>query len=166
MANNFEITITPNGFIPPSSNHADRGVIQNRSYLAFDASTKETMYSEVFQMPAAYTGSGTLKVDVMYAMASATSGTVNYEVAVEAITPADATDTDSASSFDSINDLTETVPGTAGYISKLTGTLTNKDSVAAGDYVRISLARDATDGTNDTATGDARVYSVCVREEV
>jgi len=162
-ANKWEITLVPDAFIPASSNHPDRGVIQNRSYLAFDDTTTETCYSVQFRLPDAY-AAGTVTVAVAYAMASATTGTVEYEIAVEAITEADAVDTDSASSFDTSNDITETVPGTAGHLSVLTGTLTNKDSMAAGDLVRISLARDANDGTNDTATGDARVYWVAIYE--
>lgn len=165
MANNFELQLSPDAFIPPSSAHADRGVIQNRSYMAFDASTVEAMYSIAFQMPAAYTGSGTLKADILVAAASATSGKFDFEVSVEAITAADAVDTDSASSFDTANAGNFTVEATAGYISKLTITLTNKDSVAAGDMVRIKLERDADDATDDTASGDARVYAVVIREE-
>jgi len=164
MANNFEIQLAPEAFIPPSSAHADRGVIQNRSYMAFDASTPEAMYSVAFQMPAAYTGSGTLKADILYA-ATQTTKKVDFEVSVEAITPADAVDTDSASSFDTANAGNETVPATAGYMSKLTISLTNKDSVAAGDMMRIKLERDADDATDDTMTGDARVYAVVIREE-
>lgn len=165
MANNFEIQLDPDCFVPPSSAHADRGVIQNRPYIAFDASTVEAMYSKAVQMPNAYTGSGTLKVDILYAMASATSGKVDFEVSAEAITPADAVDTDSASSFDTANAGDQTVPATAGYVGLLTITLTNKDSVAPGDMFRLKLERDADDGTNDTASGDCRVYSVTLREE-
>lgn len=166
MARNFEINFSPSAFIPPSTAHADRGVIQNRDYMAFDASTVEAMYSQAVQMPAAYTGSGTLKADILYAAASATSGKFDFEISVEAITADDAVDTDAGDSFDTANAANETVPGTAGYMSVLTVTLTNKDSVAAGDMFRIKLERDADDGTNDTATGDARVYLVCVYEEV
>lgn len=165
MANNFETSLSAPAWIPPSSNHADRGVVQNREYMAFDAATVEAMYTAAFHMPAAYTGSGTLKVDIYYAMASATSGKVDFEICVEAITSGDAVDTDSASSFDTANAANETVPGTAGYMSKLTITLTNKDSVAAGDMVRLKLERDADDATDDTASGDARVYAVVLREE-
>jgi len=42
-------------------------------------------------------------------------------------------------------------------------TLTNADSVAAGDYVRIAINRDADNGS-DTATGDAYLLAVEVRE--
>lgn len=165
MANNFEIVLPVNSFVSPSTNFPQRAVVQNRPYLAFDDTTTETTYSIAVPWPVAYTGSGTLKCDVFYIMASATSGAIEWEVGVEAITPADAVDLDSASSFDTVNTGTDTVPGTAGYLGKITVTLTNKDSVAAGDLVRISLARDADDGTNDTATGDARVLSVRIYEE-
>jgi len=166
MARNFEINLDPDAFIPPSSAHADRGVIQNRPYLAFDAGTVEAMYSKAVQMPWTYTGSGTLKAEIMYAAASATSGKFDFEISVEAITTEDALDTDTTSSFDTANAANETVPGTAGYMSILTITLTNKDSVAAGDMFRIKLERDADDATNDTATGDARVYLVNICEDV
>lgn len=165
MANNFELHIPAAAWQIPSSNGAGRGVIQNRAYISFDDTTVENARSPQAMMPAAYTGSGTLKADIFYAMASATSGKVDFEVSVEALTAADAVDTDSAESFDTANAADETVPGTAGYLGKLTVTLTNKDSVAAGDQVRLKLERDADDGTNDTASGDARVYLVVLREE-
>lgn len=165
MARNFEISFAPSAFIPPSSAHADRGVIQNRDYMAFDATTVEAMYTQAVQMPASYTGSGTLKADILYAAASATSGKFDLEVSAEALTAADAIDTDSASSFDTANAGNQTVPGTAGYLGLLTITLTNKDSVAAGDMVRFKLERDADDATDDTATGDCRVFSMTVYEE-
>lgn len=166
MANNFEINLPAQSFIIPSSGGCSRGVAQNRPYLAFDAATQESSRSPAFQMPAAYTGIGTLKADVHYIMESATSGTVNFEVSVEAITAADAVDVDAAESFDSVNSGSATVPGTAGYLGVMTITLTNKDSVAAGDYVRLKLDRDADDaGSDDSASGDARVLLVVVREE-
>lgn len=165
MANNFETNLPANSWIIPSSGGCSRGVVQNRPYLAFDDTTVEGARSPAFQMPAAYTGSGTLKADIHYVMASATSGKVDFEVSVEAITPADAVNMNSGTSFDTLNAANQTVPGTAGYLGKLTVTLTNKDSVAAGDYVRLKLERDADDGTDDTASGDARVLLVTIREE-
>lgn len=165
MANNFELHYRPSDFILPSSNYPERGLAQHREYLGFDASTVETARTRAVRMPTAYTGSGTLKADIYYAMASATANKVDFEVSVEAVTPADATDLDAGESFDTANAANETVPATAGYLSKLTVTLTNKDSVAAGDYVRLKLERDADDGTDDTATGDARVLLVVLREE-
>jgi hypothetical protein len=166
MPNNFEVTIPADAFVMPSSAYPSSSYIQERPYLAYDDSTQETAITQPFQMPGTYTGSGTLKLDIHYMMATATSGKVEFEVSVEAVTPADALDLDSASSFDSVNNgVTDPVAGTAGYLMKLTVTLTNKDSVAAADYVRIKVSRDADDGTNDTATGDARLLCVVLREE-
>jgi hypothetical protein len=166
MARNFEIMFDADAFIPPSSAHADKGVVQNRIYMAFDASTVEAMYSKAVKIPDGYTGSGTLKADIYYMAASATSGKFDFEVSVEAITALDALDQDSASSFDTANAGNQTVPGTAGYLGLLTITLTNKDSIASGDIFRIKLERDADDATDDTATGDARVLCVVIYEEV
>jgi hypothetical protein len=165
MANNFELSFPAKCYEPPASAHPDRGVVQNRHYVAFDAATVETAYSPWFQWPAAYTGSGTVKADIAYAMASATANKVDFEVSLEALTSGDSVDTDSASSFDTANAGNQSVPGTAGHPKTLTVTISNKASVAAGDWVRFKLERDADDGTDDTATGDARVYGVCVREE-
>jgi len=165
MANNFEMSLGAAALLADATNGPEFGVVQNRLYAAYDDTTTETAYTDELVCPAAYTGSGTLKADVYYIMASATSGTVEWEIAVEAITDGDATDLDAGSSFDTVNTGTATVPGTAGYLDVISVTLTNKDSIAAGDLFRLSVARDADDGTNDTATGDARILAIVIREE-
>ena len=43
------------------------------------------------------------------------------------------------------------------------GTYTAMDNLAAGDLCLLCLKRDADDGTNDTATGDAHVVAVALR---
>lgn len=141
----------------PSSNYPGLTVVNQRPALAFDDTTAETAYW-TFVVPAGWTGTKTAVVS--YIMASATTGTVEWEVAVEAITDGDATDLDATTSFDTVNSGSATVPGTAGYIDQISVTLTNNDSSAAADYIRISVARDADDGTNDTATGDAYLLAV------
>lgn len=166
MANTFELNLAPPSWVPDPSVPPGFGILQGRPFWAFDADTDEILRSQAFQMPAAYAGSGTLKLDVWYMMASATSGDVRLVASVEAVTDGDAVDLDAGESFDSDNTATETVPGTAGHPSKLTITLTNKDSVAAGDYVRIKLSRDANHGSEDDATGDLRFLDATLREEV
>ena len=165
MANNFEINFDPDCFIPPSTNSPGRGVAQNRTYLAFATDDPgETCYTPAFRMPTAYTGSGTLKLAIGYFMASATTGDVVWSCAVEAVTDADATDLDSASSFDTANTATVTVPATQGYLDVATITLTNKDSVAAGDMVRLAIHRDS-DAAGDNAGGDACLLYATLYEE-
>ena len=55
------------------------------------------------------------------------------------------------------------VPGTAGYMEQVSVTLTNADSIAAADLVRVSVARAVANGA-DTATGDCYVLSVEIRD--
>lgn len=121
--------------------------------LLFDAAAVENAVWQ-FRMPANYASGPVAKIQ--YAMASATSGKVDFEVSVMAVTDADAQDLD-ADSYDAVNAVNDTVPGTAGYLDELSVALANADSVAAGDYVRIKLERDADDGTDDTAAGDCEV---------
>lgn len=128
----------------------------NAPKVLFDASTSETMYW-TFRMPANYASAPLLKLQ--YAMASATSGAVEFECSIMAVSDGDTSNIDT-DSYDTVNTQTATVPGTAGYLDELSITLNNDDSLAANDYVRIKLTRDADDATNDTAAGDCEVLAV------
>lgn len=120
--------------------------------LNFDASTEEWC-SWSFVMPDNY-GSA-LAAKVIYKMTSATTGGVAWDVRVAAVSDADSQDVD-AKGFAAANVGTDTVPGTAGHENIVSITLTNADSVAAGDFVVVRLAR-AVANASDTATGDAEV---------
>ena len=146
----------------PTSNFPNLGQDgQFRPYLGFDDTTDETCY---WMFVAAQSITGSLNAIVTYRATSATSGTFLPVGAIEAITDGDATDTDSASSFDTDNTPSAfTVPATAGYIDQATITLTNKDSIAAGDYCRLRLFRDV---SGDTAVGDIEVLLVELRDNV
>ena len=134
-----------------------------RHVVTFDASSNEDAIFTVPSFPS-FQSDAILKVKLHCIMASATSGDVDLDVAVEAVTAADSVDLDAATSFDTANSTDNTtVPGTAGHLFDVTVTLTNKDSVAAGDYVRIKLTRDA---SSDTATGDLRVLGGSVFETI
>lgn len=133
----------------------------SRHALAFDAGTSETAYWTGV-IPQGWTG--TVVAVISYIMASATSGGVAFDVAVESVTSADAVDLDAGVSFDTVNAGNDSaVPGTAGYMEQLSITLSNLDSAAAGDLVRFSFARDVADGA-DTATGDCYVLAVEIRD--
>jgi hypothetical protein len=125
---------------------------------AFDATNDESMMW-AFQMPGDYASGPVL--DVLYKMASATTGAVRFEGRLAAITDGDTTDAD-AKAFATTNSAGDTVPATtAGKIGGFSITLTNDDSLVAGDFVVGQLRRDAnaTTGTDD-ATGDCEVVSV------
>jgi hypothetical protein len=121
----------------------------------FDADTEEFLYWS-FRIPGDYSSGLTAKIQ--YKMASATSGKVDFDVALMAVSDGDSQDVD-ADSMSTVNSGDETVPGTAGYLGEISITLTNVDNLAAGDFVVIYLKRDADDGTNDTATGDCEVIA-------
>lgn len=151
-------------FIPysaefPGSNFPELTLVNRRPVLAFDDSTNETcQWSGI----AAQGFTGTVTALVYYIMASATSGDVDVDVSLEAVTDADAVDLDAGDSFDTVNSTDNTtVPGTAGYIDVVSVTLTNADSIAAGDYFRLKLTRDA---VSDTASGDMYVLAVELRD--
>lgn len=153
--------LTPYSAEFPTSNFPQLTLVNARPTLAYDASTQETAYWTLVA-PQGWTGTKT--AIITYMMASATSNLVEFEVAVEAVTDGDATDLDATTSFDTVNSGSATVPGTAGYIDQISITLTNNDSSAAADYIRISVSRDADDATNDTATGDCYLLGVEIRD--
>jgi len=112
-----------------------------------------------FRMPADYSSAPVLKVQ--FKMVSATTGNVIIEGRLAAVTDGDSQDVD-AKAFGSANTSSATaVPGTAGFMKEISLTLTNADSVAAGDFVVVYLARDAANGS-DTATGDMEVIGVAI----
>lgn len=130
--------------------------------LAFDADTAESCFWRTV-VPQGWTG--TITAVVTYVMASANSGKVDFTVTVQSVTDNDALDIDTNTDYDTANTITApTVPGTAGYIDQFTCTISNADSAAAGDWITFKLTRDATDGTNDTATGDCYIISVEIRD--
>lgn len=154
--------------IPPdgSANNAAAGIQRVKSSASapsahflqatFDTTTQEHLYWS-FRMPSDYASSPVIKVQ--YKMASATSGTFGVLVRLAAVSDGDATDVD-AKAMGTVNTITAvTVPGTTGYLDEISGALSNTDSLAAGDFVVLMLARDV---ANDTASGDAEVIAVAL----
>ncbi len=143
----------------PSSAFPQLLTVNQRPVLAFDAATNETAYWTLVA-PQGVTGTMTVIISLM--MASAITGDTDWDVAVEAVTSGDAVDLDATTSFDAVNSTDNTVvPGTAGHMQQITVTLTNNDALAAADYIRISLTRDA---VSDTAAGDAYVLGAEFRD--
>lgn len=124
---------------------------------AFDASTEEQIMW-AFRMPADYASAPVLRVQ--YKMTSATTGGVAFEGRLAAVSDGDAQDVD-AKAFAAANVGTATVPGTAGHIDEVAVTMTNADSLAAGDFTVVYLNRDPAHAS-DTATGDCEVIGVAL----
>lgn len=146
------LPIPPTGF--DATNPAGLAYENSVPHCLFDDTTIEGVYW-TFRLPSDYSSAPVLKM--VYSMASATTGTIEMDAAIWAASDGEDVDTPS---YDTANSATETVPGTAGLSSDLSMTLTNADSMAAADLVHIKLTRDATDGTNDTATGDLELRAI------
>jgi len=139
----------------PATNSARIDAAENNWRLLFDASTDQACCWQ-FRLPVNYSSSPVLKIQ--YSMNSAISGAVYFQVSVMAVTDGDAANINT-DSYDTANSGNATVPGTAGYLDEISISLTNADSMAAGDYVKINVNRDA-DNASDTATGDAEVVAI------
>ena len=130
-----------------------------RSSLAFDSVISEKCRSVAFRMPS-FTGVLTLKV--RFAIAAIT-GNVQFRAAVEAITTGDVINVNTTISFDAVNSSGSVSVATTTFNPKdFTITLTNRDTVAAGDEVTIALDRDVTVASN--ATGDCFVTSISLED--
>ena len=142
------VILTPESAHFPSSNFPALTVVNQRPVLAFDATTDETAYW-TFVAPQGLTGTISLVLSLI-GNAAGTNSTY-WEAQLEAVTSADATDLDSSTSFDSVNTGNVAMPATQGHLVQLTITMTNADSIAAGDYVRVSINRDANNGSDNFA---------------
>lgn len=174
MARVFTINLPATSFVPEAGTNAAKFVNHTasnipRTVLAFsDSSNDYTAISQAFEWPDEY-ADGTVKA-VIYWYGRNTSGTVVWEISVEAETPgaAGATiDMEDASGFGSVNQQSSTANGTEGEVTAQEVTLSNLDSpaVAKGNHVRIKLTRNADDtSVPDNFSGDAYVPLVVIYE--
>jgi hypothetical protein len=140
----------------PTTNAARIDAGENNWRLLFDPTTSQ---SALWQMvlPQDYASTSSPQLRVLYTMNSATAGNVIFRASVMAVTAGDAADINT-DSYDTTNtSATTTVPGTAGFLDSIVISLSNMDSAAAGDLLKIKLDRDA---ATDTAAGDAEVVGV------
>ena len=127
--------------------------------LAFDPSTDEGCFW-AFQI-SGYT-SGNLTLLIPWYADTASSGNVVWEARIQAITADTDTQDVETDGFASSNYVQDTHLGTTGQrLHQATITISNLDSLADGDWVRIEIRRDA-NGTNatDDMTGDAIIWEL------
>lgn len=155
------LVFTPLHNEPPSSNAASLDLRNQHPVLDFDASTNEdAVFSGV--MPQHYDGGG-VTVFLHYAMSTATSGDIDWDVAFERIGDQQQ-DIDSDGFAAANSGDNTTAPGTSGNVDVVSVAFTDgadMDSVAAGEGFRVKVTRDA---ASDTATGDAELRFVEIRE--
>lgn len=154
-----------------ATNEAAPAIIRNQSSFAaganapkvhflsldFDATTDEHCFFS-WRMPSDYASGPVLKLQWM---ANATSNAVVWVAKIGAITPADA-DTPIEHVQAADNSATTNVNTTeANRLVETSITLTNADSLAAGDLVLLTILRDAS-AAGDTCTVDAKLVAATV----
>ena len=148
----------------PSSNYATFDTRNGVLVLDFDASTDESAQFPGF-MPRHYDGGG-LTVTIGWMATSATTNDCIWNVAFKSVSD-DADDLDSKA-FAAVNAVTATCASASGEVDYATVTFTDgadMDSVAAGEYFRLKVLRDA-DGTTstDNMTGDMELVFIEIKE--
>lgn len=157
---NVPIHLTPLTAFPSAANAATLTTVALTSanepvpVLAFDAATDEFA---LFQIAMPNYASGNPTLEIRWTAASATSGDVIWGVQLLAYTPNTDAGALSGEAFATANTVTDTHLGTAaGRVMTATITISNLDSVTAGDLVWLRVYRDA-DAGGDTMTGDAHL---------
>lgn len=145
---------------PDASNAPAVGFVSGRPYLSFDASTDEIV-TWAFRLPQNYASGAALKIQWGGVASVTATHTVFWGCEVMALTPDTDGDPDT-DSYDTINTVSDDILGTtAGRLQECSLTLTNADSMAAGDYVSLRFRRDA-DNASDDLTEDARLWAVAL----
>ena len=149
---------------PPASSFATHDTRNGVPVLDFDATADESIEFGGF-MPRHYGGGG-ITVTVGWMATTATGGTISLDVALKSFT--DNVDDVDAKSFAAANNANPTAATASGRIRYTTITFTDgadMDSVAAGEYFRMLVKRDA-DGTTSTddMTGDMELVFVEIKE--
>lgn len=152
--------LTPLSAEFPTANYAALTTVNARPALAYDAATDE---SAQWTMVAPQGLTGALSAVLTLIGNAAGTNSTYWEVSVEAVTDGDADDLDGADSFATVNTGNIAMAATQGAMKQLSITLTNDDSIAAADYVRIKVTRDANNGSDNFAA-DAYLLAVEIRE--
>lgn len=142
---------------PPTTNYATFDLRNNHPVLDFDTTTQETaVFTGV--LPQHYDGGGITAI-AHAAATSATTGTIGFGFSIERIGAVLDIDADS---FDTESLATPvTVSGTSGIPVAISVAIANLDSLAVGEPFRLRVRRDV---ANDTASGDAELMTVELRE--
>lgn len=124
--------------------------------LAYDASSTESAF---FKFEPINYGSGAITCDIDWYADTATSGVVRWEVALAAISPNTDSQDVETKAFATAQTVDDTHLGTTGQrVHQATVTISNLDSVAAGDECWLRVARLGGNAA-DTMTGDAILLS-------
>lgn len=150
---------------PPASNYATLDTRNAIPVLDFDDTTDESIEFGGF-MPAHYAGTTGITVTVGWMATTATSGAISLDVAFKSVSD-DLDDLD-GKPYAAANNANPTAPSATGEVDYVNITFTNgadMDSIAAGEYFRMKVTRDANGTTStDNLTGDMELVFVSIKE--
>lgn len=157
----------PKDNVPPNSAYATLDVIAAvtglREVLDFAGSSPDEVAIFESVWPSHYGGGG-IDVKIHYSMDGTSTGAVEWEVSVEVTKDNADQDATSGQNFGLVTDIADTPPGTVDQLLvTAVGAVThaNCGSPAAGDSMRLKIARDHDHATN---TDDAQLQKVVVTE--
>ncbi|MGC5009740.1 hypothetical protein ACLQ2R_03140 [Streptosporangium sp. DT93] len=155
--------LLPEESIGAAATFAPVDVIQGTNFpvprLLFDAATDEARH---WKTTAFNFGSGSWTFDIIWYATNATTGTVRWEIAMAAVTPESDSQDIEAKAYATATTVDDAHLGTTSKrLHKATVVVSNTDSVAADDDVRIRLRRIGSNGA-DTLANDAAVVEVRV----
>jgi hypothetical protein len=162
MATVYQV-FRPYDGIPPASNYATLDVIAGTNFpvpcLDFDTTTAEAIY---FYFQAVNYGSGNLTINIDWYADTAASGDVVWDAQLACITQNTDTGDIETKALGTANTVTDSHLGTTNQrLHRAVITLSNTDSIAAGDWCVLKIVRDVADGA-DTMAGDASLVGVTV----
>lgn len=148
----------------PASNYASFDTRNSIPVLDFDDTTDESTEFGLF-MPRHYGGGG-VTVTVGWMATTATTGTISLDVAFKSVSDdADDLDTKAFAAANNVNPTTATVSGEVDYATVTFTDGADMDSVAAGEYFRLQVLRDANGTTStDNLVGDMELLFVEIKE--
>lgn len=122
-------------------------------HWSLDAAANEGIQTDAFKIPTEW-GSGTITLKLHWAMASATSGSVKFQMQYKNPTA----DGETMAGVNAWDEQTVAVPGTAKLL-KITTSVASAIAVSADDLVVFRVIRLGSDG-GDTAAGDMWVFGL------
>lgn len=148
----------------PSTGYATLGNRNGVFAWEYDDTTDESVDFGGF-MPSTYAGGG-ITVTVGWMAASATTGTISLDVSCMSVTDdADDLDTKAFAAANNANPTTASATGEVQYTDVTFTDGADMDSIAAGEYFRIRVTRDANGTTStDNMSGDMQLVFVVVKE--
>ena len=157
------LTFHPFNNEPPAANYATLDLRNIHPVLDFDKDADESaIFSAI--MPRNYAGTTGVTVYIHWSADGVTVNDVIWDVSFERI--GDGQQDVDSDGFAAVNSVTDTAPGTDGFVTIANVTFTDgadMDSVAVGELFRLKITRDADNGSDDL-DADAELHAVELKE--